>query len=380
MQQKVMIIILVVHIFGILYSCGEMSEVEHEQDDSYKLSNDFILGADLSYVNEMIDCGAIYYNEDEIAEDPYSIFGAYGTDLMRVRLWHNPDWTSYSNFEDVAKAIRKGKENGMKILLDFHYSDDWTDPGKQKVPAAWLPIVNKLEVLGDSIYNYTSRVLFTLDQRGLAPEYVQIGNEINAEILQDPSKEYRQINWERNAYLINKGILAARDFSEKSGLNTQVMLHIAQPENAIWWFEKARAYGIIDYDWIGISYYPLWSSYDLQSLPEAIQVLSNTSQKKVMVVETAYPFTLNNADGANNILGSSALIDGFPASENGQYRYLQALVKTLDNAGAKGMVYWEPAWISTDCSTQWGKGSHWDNATLFDHNGKVNEGMKIYLE
>jgi arabinogalactan endo-1,4-beta-galactosidase len=265
----------------------------------------------------------------------------------------------------------------MKVLLDFHYSDDWTDPGKQKVPAAWLSVVDNQIVLGDSLYNYTGYVLNHLLSNNLVPEYVQVGNEINAEILQDPSKRYNNINWNRNAFLINKGIQAVRDFASESGKDIEVMLHIAQPENAIWWFENAVKNGITDFDLIGLSYYPLWSTYKLDNLPEAINVLK-IYNKEIMVVETAYPFTLNNADGANNILGSDALIDGYPASEIGQFKYLEALVETLDKVGAKGMIYWEPAWISTDCRTQWGQGSHWDNATLFNQAGGVNKGMDIY--
>lgn len=359
---------------------GKDAPRNNESPEKDEMPNEvaFYRGADLSYVNEMVDCGAVYYNESGNPEDPYAIFSKAGTDLVRVRLWHQPDWTEYSDYEDVKKTISKAKALGMQVLLDFHYSDDWTDPGKQKVPAAWLPVVNHTPILGDSLYNYTYHVLNELNKSGLLPEFVQVGNEINAEILQDPEKNYDHINWVRNATLINRGIKAVRDASSEFGKNIQVMLHIAQPENGLWWFEQAKKNGISDYDWIGLSYYPLWSSYTIDNLPAAIETLIKTYNKRLMVVETAYPFTLNNADDANNILDSNALITGYPASAKGQYDYLKALEKSISSAGGEGLIYWEPAWVSTSCRTQWGQGSHWDNATLFDHDYRVTLGMEYY--
>ncbi len=156
------------------------------------------------------------------------------------------------------------------------------------------------------------------------------------------------------------------------------MLHIAQPENALWWFEQATQNGVTDFDWIGLSYYPIWSDYDLNEVQAPLTTLINTYNKRLMIVETAYPFTLENNDSANNILDSNALIIGYPASEEGQLNYLLELKDIVQNAGGEGLIYWEPAWVSTNCSTLWGQGSHWDNATLFDHNNKANLGMQFY--
>ena len=97
-----------------------------------------------------------------------------------------------------------------------------------------------------------------------------------------------------------------------------------------------------------------------------------------MIVETAYPFTLDNADSANNILGSDALTSGYPATQQGQLDYLNQLKQIVENSGGLGLVYWEPAWVSTNCTTQWAQGSHWDNATLFDHENKATLGIKFY--
>ena len=362
-------------IIGGFLSCSQKNEVVKSLEVN-NLST-FYYGADLSYVNEMIDCSAIYKDANSTTKDPYKIFKEAGTNLVRVRLWHNPTWTSYSNYEDVKKTIQKAKNEGMKVLLDFHYSDTWTDPSKQKIPSAWESKIDDKEALGELLYNYTYETLNNLSKENLLPEIVQVGNEINPMILQGEELVW-PIDWLRNAFLLNKGIKAVRDISKEKDKKVEVMLHIAQPENGLWWFKEATENGVTDYDWIGLSYYPIWSEYTLNNVGAVFQTLINTYNKKLMVVETAYPFTLNNIDEANNILDDKALISGYPATEQGQLDYLNKLQEVIKNAGGEGLVYWEPAWVSTNCSTLWGKGSHWDNATLFDQNNKANLGMKFY--
>lgn len=356
-------------------SCKNRTDVTNQSDVEKEIG--FYYGADLSYTNEMEDCGAIYKNSEGIVEDPYTIFADAGANLVRVRLWHNPTWTNYSNYNDVKKTITKAKENGMQVLLDFHYSDTWADPAKQIIPAAWLSEINNTKKLGDLLYNYTYLTLNNLAKSNLLPEMVQVGNETNRMILQREG-ENLSMDWERNASLLNKGIKAVRDIAKENNKNIGVMLHIAQPENGLWWFQQATVAGITDYDWIGLSYYPLWSDYKLSDVVTPFKTLIDTYKKRLMVVETAYPFTLKNSDPANNILDENALITGYPASQQGQLDYLNALKAKIEEAGGEGLIYWEPSWVSTNCSTLWGQGSHWDNATLFDFDNKVNLGMQFY--
>ena len=339
----------------------------------------FYMGADLSYVNEMEDCGAVYKNSDNQEADVFDIFEKAGANLIRVRLWHNPTWTNYSNFEDVKKTIRRSKDNNMSVLLDFHYSDTWADPYKQEIPLAWEINLNNDSLLGEMLYDYTFSTLTTLDSLKLSPEIVQIGNEINPMILQKGNLQW-PIDWDRNSLLLNKGIEAVRNFSMETQNNIEIMLHIAQPENGIWWFDQASSNNVVDYDWIGLSYYPQWSQYNLANLEPVLTNLRTTYNKKLMIVETAYPFTLQNIDSANNILGSQSLLVNYPATQQGQLDYLLELKRVLQNSGGGGLVYWEPAWISTSCSTLWGSGSHWDNATLFDHQSKANKGLEFYCD
>jgi len=362
-------------MFLFFLACSsEDSEIGITEDPS---KNDFYYGADLSYVNEMEDCGAIYTDMDNNIKDPFKIFYEAGANLIRIRLWHNPKWTNYSNYEDVKKSIRRAKSDQMKVLLDFHYSDTWADPSKQEIPSDWLNYINDTETLGDLLYNYTFDTLNNLANSGLLPDIVQIGNEINPMILQHDELKW-PIDWVRNSSLINKGIKAVRDISSKTSVNVEVMLHIAQPENGLWWFKEADSAGISDYDWIGLSYYPIWSEYTLSNISSPLKTLIDNYNKRLMIVETAYPFTLKNADNANNILNEDSLISGYPASQQGQLNYLNELKKKIEEAGGEGLIYWEPAWVSTNCKTLWGQGSHWDNATLFDHNNKSTLGMQFY--
>jgi arabinogalactan endo-1,4-beta-galactosidase len=337
--------------------------------------NAIVLGGDLSYVNEVEDAGAKYQRNNS-SVDPYALFAEKGCNLVRLRLWHTPSINRYSGLEDVKKSIRRAKAANMKVLLDFHYSDIWADPGRQNIPKAWSTITD-LNVLGDSLYGYTLNTLLTLNKEGLLPEMVQVGNEINSEILQPEDKAKPIIDWKRNAFLLNKGIAAVREASSKSSKKIEVMLHIAQPENAIKWFADASANGIEPYDWIGISYYPLWSTVKTKDLPYFINNLVTTHKKQLMVVETAYPHTLANADPANNILDDKALVPGYPATPAGQKQYMIDLVKLVIQGGGAGLVYWEPAWISSSAKTPWGQGSHWDNATFFDAANK-NEALPVF--
>jgi arabinogalactan endo-1,4-beta-galactosidase len=367
------LIILVISILFISCSKDDSETVIIENTSS----NVFYYGADLSYVNEMEDCGAVYKDSNENFKDPYKIFAEAGTNLVRIRLWNNPTWTNYSNINDVKKSIQRAKSEGMNVLLDFHYSDSWADPSNQEIPAAWLNQINNTELLGDLVYNYTFDTLNELYNSNLLPEIVQIGNEINAMILQNGEVKW-PIDWLRNSALINKGIKAVRDISNQKNKKIEIMLHIAQPENALWWFGEAFNAGITDFDWIGLSYYPLWSEYNLNTINVPLKNLIETNAKKLMIVETAYPFTLTNADSANNIIGENALIPGYPASQQGQLDYLNDLKTKISESGGQGIIYWEPAWVSTNCKTLWGQGSHWDNATLFDHNNKSTLGMQFY--
>lgn len=335
------------------------------QDAGDAATSDFYLGVDLSYVNEMEDCGAVY-RVDGKARDPYEIFADYGANLIRIRLWHNPTWTNYSTFDDVVRSLQRAEALGMDVLLDFHYSDTWADPSKQIIPAAWATI-DDLGELGQSLYQYTYDVLSKLDSLELMPEMVQVGNEINTEILRPENESGYPINWERNAFLLNKAIQAVRDSVSQEGKSPRVMLHVAKPEAVEGWLSAAADAGVTDYDIIGISYYPGWSSHSVKTVGNVINRLRHQFDKDVMIVETAYPWTLDaTPESAGNIMGQDFLVEGYPGTPAGQRQFLIDLAQSVLSNGGLGVVYWEPAWVSTSCRTIWGQGSHWENATFFD--------------
>jgi arabinogalactan endo-1,4-beta-galactosidase len=321
----------------------------------------FYLGADLSYVNEMEDCGAVY-RDGRKKVDPFALMRAKGGNIVRVRIWNDARWTRYSNYDDVLKTIRRAHAADMQVLLDFHYSDDWADGDKQLVPASWAAMTTENQA--KALYDYTRDILSRLAKAGHMPELVQVGNETNPELM--GGKIGMPINWERNVTLFNAGIKAVRDAGVRAGKSPKVMLHIAQPENVLPWFDAAKSAGIANYDMIGVSYYRKWSKFDLAQLGLAIAETRRRYDRDVMVVETAYPFTVGFADMSPNLLGNDSLIAGYPATPDGQRRYMIDLTQLVRDSGGNGVVYWEPAWVSTKCKTRWGVGSNWENAAWFD--------------
>ncbi|WP_375286585.1 arabinogalactan endo-beta-1,4-galactanase [Sphingomonas sp.] len=329
-------------------------------------ANGLWLGADLSYVNEMEDCGAIYRAAGKPV-DPFALLAQKGGNIVRVRIWNDAKWTKYSDLADVTRTIRRAKAAGMQVLLDFHYSDDWADGEKQIAPAAWAKLDTAAQA--KALHDYTLDVLRRLDAEGLMPEMVQVGNETNPELMGGVKE--RPINWQRNALLLNAGLKAVREAGQAAKIAPRIMLHIAQPENAEPWFAAAKQAGLTDYDVIGLSYYKKWSTRSMAQLGEAIARLKATYGKDVVVVETAYPFTNDNADKAPNLLGPDTLVDGYPATPEGQRKYLIDLTQTVVDSGGVGLVYWEPNWVSTKCRTRWGQGSNWENAAWFDFRGEA---------
>jgi arabinogalactan endo-1,4-beta-galactosidase len=319
-------------------------------------------GADMSYVNEMEDCGAVYRLHGQRI-DPFRLFKREGGNIVRVRIWVNPTWTRYSNYTDALKTIQRAHAAGLQALLDFHYSDTWADGGKQIAPAAWANLTADQQV--KALHHYTLDTLRRLDAEHQMPEMVQVGNETNPELL-GGKVPGAAIDWERNARLLNAGISAVQEAGRAGSKAPRIMLHIAQPENILPWFDAATKAGVKGYGIIGISYYKKWSKWDLAQLKATISEAKRRYDKDVIVVETAYPFSLENLDSMPNLLGADSLIPGYPATGDGQRRYMVDLMQLTLDAGGMGVVYWEPYWVSTQCRTPFGQGSSWENATWFD--------------
>ncbi len=362
----------------MISSCdGNMPEPEPDPDPipvGYAI-DEFVMGADLSYVNVIQEDGGRYL-ENGTLKNPFTIFAQNGTNLVRVRLWNNPEWQvdqygemRYSYLADVEKTIKRAKDEGMAVNLDFHYSDEWADPSKQFVPKAWEGL--DLNTLSDSIYHYTLNTLNYLKSKNLTPEYVQVGNENNGGMCW-PVGRVVNGNWTNFATLLKSGINAVRDFSETSEIKPKIILHVAQLQNASWWSEGViEKGGVTDFDVIGLSHYFVWSEVNtMAGVSNTIADLKARYNKEVMIVETAYPWTSANADGYNNIIPGSVGVENFGVSKEGQLAYMKALVQAIIDGGGTGIMYWEPGWITSPFEDSWGKGSSWENNAFFDFTGE----------
>jgi arabinogalactan endo-1,4-beta-galactosidase len=279
---------------------------------------------------------------------------------------------SYYDLPGVEKIIRRAKEAGMAVNLDIHYSDRWADPQHQETPAAWQKL--SLDALRDSVYAYTLSVLRYLDSRALSPEMVQVGNETNAGMCW-PLGRVENGNYRNFSVLLNSGIRAVRDFSASASIKPRIILHVAQFQDADAWARGIRQEGVRDFDILGVSHYTKWSEVkSMKGVSDSVATLVKRYGKDVMVVETAYPWTGDNADAYPNIFSSADTAPGYGITPAEQFRYLRDLTQAVMDGGGKGIQYWEPAWISSGLNDGWNKGSGWDNNTLFDFKGNLLPG------
>ncbi len=384
-SMKMISLLTIVLSFTLSTNCSD-NKITITDDPPRDLT-DFYFGADLSYVNQILEYGGTYRDGGEV-RSPYRIFKDHGTKLVRLRLWHNPVWTKdvydpageqlYNDILDVEKAIQLSKEQGLEVLLDFHYSDVWADPGNQKIPAAWQDIT-EIDVLKDSIYNYTLKTLQYLKDKGFMPEFVQIGNETNCGMLYTealggfPPCNVCNGAWENMGQLVNSAIDAVKDVST----TTKIILHVADPKNVEWWFDNMTSNGnVTNFDIVGFSYYPLWhTTVSLDQLSDKIALFKSKYGKEVMILEVAYPWTTAGDDSYGNLFTNETAIPGYPKTNQGQLDILKKITQETLDGGGLGIVYWEPAWISSNLKDLWGTGSSWENSTFFDFDGNAHEGI-----
>lgn len=316
----------------------------------------FISAVDISKYPEISNTNQIFYDLDENQKDFLTLLKEKGINTIRLRLWVKPV-NEHSGFNEVKQFSQTLKTHGFKTWLTLHYSDSWADPGQQNPPTQWQGI--SFSALKDSVYNYTKKVM-----QEMQPDYIQIGNEINTGILH-PYGDLAT-NHQNFIELVQQGSLAVRERS----MDCKIILHYAGIEHADWFFTQVNQ---IDYDIIGLSYYPIWHGKSLTALKTRMQELSNIHNKKILIAETAYPFTLEWNDWTNNIVGldEQLILPEYPATPEGQrnfIRQIKTLTKELENG--IGFCYWGAeliAWKgiqSTDASP-------WENQALFDFNNKA---------
>ena len=329
----------------------------------------FLTGADISFLPELEDHGVRYLDGNR-EKDLLLLLRDHGYNAIRLKLWHTPE-APYNTLQQVLAMARRIDDAGMVFLLDFHYSDSWADPQKQIKPAAWdgLPF----GVLADSLYAYTRAVVKALADQGTPPGIVQIGNEIRPGLLWPEGRvdgEYdTPQQWDRLYMLLEAAIRGARDGAMDSPPLT--MIHYdngAKNEPARAFFDQLVAREL-DFDLIGLSFYPKWHG----TLDELRFNLADLSRR----FETSYPWTLEWKDEAPNIMGTAEdLHAGFEPTVEGQVRFLREVrraVEDVPDGRGRGVFYWAPEWIAVE-----GVDSHWENAALFDFDGRALPGLDAF--
>lgn len=369
------------------FSCKDKKKTDPVETPVFHNWNAFSMGADLSFVNNIQAHGG-QYRVNGVQKDPFQILKDKGANTVRVRLWHNPVWvanlnagTYYHDLYDVEKTIKRAKDLGMAVNLDFHYSDTWADPAHQETPAAWTGL--NLSVLKDSLYNYTLAVLNYLKSKNLTPEMVQVGNEVNGGMCW-PVGKVDAGNYDNFSELLKSGIKAVRDFSLTSTIKPKIILHQAQLHSAHWWLQGITTKGVTDFDIVGLSHYSKWATVNsMQAITDTLKALKTRFGKQLMIVETAYPWAAGGNDSYGNIFSATDTAPGYGVSKEEQYRYLKDLAIAVYKGGGIGVQYWEPAWISSSMNDGYGIGSSWENCALFDFSGNIlssAEYMTIKLE
>ena len=264
--------------------------------------------------------------------------------------------------------IERAKQAGMHVLLDFHYSDDWADPQKQTIPAAWAADIDDADKLAAHVYEYTRDVLARLNARGLLPYMVQVGNEINTQMLRPADTKGAPIDWTRNAKILNAGIRAVREArARRRRIAESDAARGAAGERRALVRRRQRPPACATSTTSASATTRSGRRSDMKQAERALAAVEQRFKADIIVVEVSYPWTLRDAgDKASNLLGEDSLLRGYPATPSGQQRFMNDVVRMTLRAGGVGVVYWEPAWVSTSCATRWGTGSHWENATLFD--------------
>lgn len=374
------------------------------------LDDSFWLGVDVSSILAEEESGVIYYNEDGERQDIFQTLKENGVNAIRIRVWNDP-WDENGNsygggHNDLNTAITIGQratDYGMSVLIDFHYSDFWADPNKQMAPQAWAEM--NVDEKCKALTTYTRDSLNALLDAGVNVTAVQVGNETTTGMSGEK-------NWNSVLELFSAGCDAVRQVSEKRNHPIQIVLHFTNPENRSQFLSFAKSLDTagVDYDIFATSYYPFWHG-TLENLTSALSEIASTYNKKVMVAEVSYCYTMADGDGSGNSIGEgSAFCElNYPVSVQGQADAVRDVVNAVASCGdaGVGVFYWEPAWIPVPGDTYearqtlweangagWASsyagaydpndagryygGSSWDNQALFDFEGHPLASLSVF--
>ena len=381
----------------------------------------FARGVDISEVIALENSGVAYKYLDGTSGDIFDILAGAGVNYVRIRIWNNP-YDSSSPYKGYgagncdlwnAKVLgKRATDAGMKVYIDFHYSDFWADPAKQFAPKAWANY--SLAYKKDAVYNFTYDSLCELLDYGVNVGMVQIGNETNGSMCGIGGLYDGTWNLSSGvAELMKQGCYAIDDVNSSYGKSMLKVLHFTDLlSNGEWYAQCAYEQGI-DYDVFATSFYPMWhgSTSDMAS---TLLNIAKTYNKKVLVAETGYPYTFTNGDSEGNTVGDSSAMNytNYNVSVSGQAQALRdvfAAVASINSSMSGyglGAFYWAPEWIGVDSSTSgtygtgWAssssgnyeklynssvtyysttdRGSSWDNIALFDSNGQAMKSLYVF--
>lgn len=343
-------------LLGMVFSCSSSDTSEAPVVDPPVEADTFIRGADISFLPEIEAAGVVFTNNGK-TEDMLTTLKSTGCNTIRIRLWKDPA-NGHSGLTEVKTLAQRVKKAGLKVWLTVHYSDDWADPAVQTTPAAWKNL--SFTDLKAAVASYTTTILTEVN-----PDIIQIGNEINTGLL-----------WPQG-HLINQeaqciDLLKTMSTTIRSKApSTKIMIHYAgvSATDTNWFYTKVKS---VDYDYIGLSYYPIWHGKDLTTVKTTIDALGKNFSKKVVIAETAYPFTLGFNDWTNNIVGlDSQLVSGYPATAEGQKNFVLAIKDLVKSSiYGQGFAYWGGEWVSFK-GNQATNGSTFENQAFYDFSNKA---------
>lgn len=318
--------------------------------EKISLDDDFITGVDVSsYISE-INSGVTYYDFEGNALDEQGFFNLLyecGVNYVRIRVWNDPYDDSGNGYgggnNDLAAAVTMGQyatNAGMKVLIDFHFSDFWADPGKQEAPKAWSDYT--VDERANAISSYVTSSLTTLFDAGVDVGMVQIGNETTNGFCGSTT-------WSEMVQLFDAGCDAVHDFADTNSTEILAALHFTNPESGSYATYAATldTYDV-SYDVFASSYYPYWHG-SLTNLESVLSEIADTYGKKVMVAETSWSYTYDDGDGHENTIVDDSDLDAdnsYDISVQGQADEISSVIETIASIdNGIGVFYWEPAWI-----------------------------------
>ncbi len=332
----------------------------------------FLKGVDISSLPEYLEAGEVFCDEQGQPTEAFSLLEKNGINSVRIRIWNDPSAVpgakGHCGLADTVAMAKRIKEHHMHFVLDFHYSDFWADPAKQRKPHEWEHL--SFEELQQAVYDYTYQVLETLRGEGCLPDMVQVGNEIRSGLL-FPDGAYPK--HENIAKLLNAGIRAVRDQSPE----ISVMIHLDQGGRYYYlrdWFDAIFAAGLQPIDAIGISFYSFWHG-TFMDLRDSMRQLIERYHIPVYVVETAHPWRLCKGGQVSGEIMKTA---GLPAGIDEQVKSLQIIlqiVSSMPEHMGGGIYYWEPF-----CLPDRGYGTWAENMGMLDCDRKALPVLAAYRD